>query len=241
MPAVDVLLFGAHPDDVEWGVGGIVLRLRENGASFALVDFTRGELGSRGTLAARQVEALRAAEFMGAQVRENLRLPDGGLADTPAGRFLVARAIRRYRPEIVLAPYWEDRHPDHAAAGLMVRNSALYCALKKSEDAQPPFLPKMFLYYPLHKSVTPTIVVDTSELFAKKLELLRLHESQFEKTAEQFGVLPQGLGDYFYALETRDRYYGGQIGVRLGEALVADRPLELGSLARLLKLLGRGT
>jgi bacillithiol biosynthesis deacetylase BshB1 len=231
---IDVLFFGAHPDDVEWGAGGIALLLRERSVSFAIVDLTRGELGSRGTPEERREEANRAAEFMGAQSRENLDLPDGGLQDTPANRSLVASSVRHYRPKVVAAPLWEDRHPDHAATGLMVRNSSLYCTLKKAADPNPPHLPDTFLYYPLHKTVQATFVVDTSEVFPRKLELLRLHHSQFGKTAEEFGVVSQGLGDYLHALETRDRHYGSQIGVRFGEALVTDRALRLRAIEDLL-------
>jgi bacillithiol biosynthesis deacetylase BshB1 len=232
--SVDVLFFGAHPDDVEWGVGGIALILRERGVSFAIVDMTRGELGSRGTLDERKTEAAIAAEFMGAQARENLDLPDGGIQDTPQNRLLVASSIRRYRPKIVVAPLWEDRHPDHAAAGQTIRNSPLYCGLTKTADPNPPHQPTAFLYYPLHKSARPAFVVDTSDVFPRKQHLLRLHHSQFGKTAEEFGVLPQGLGDYLFGLETRDRHYGALIGVRFGEGLVIDRPVNLRSLEDLL-------
>jgi bacillithiol biosynthesis deacetylase BshB1 len=233
---VDVLFFGAHPDDVEWGAGGIALLLRERALSFAIIDLTRGELGSRGTPQERSNEATLAAEFMGSQARVNLDLPDGAVQDSPANRLLVARAIRQYQPKIVLAPLWEDRHPDHAAAGLLVRNSPLYCTLTKTEDPNPPHLPDTFLYYPLHKAAHATFVVDTSEVFARKLELLRLHHSQFGKTAQEFGVLAQGIGDYLYGLETRDRHYGSQAGFRFGEALITDRPVKLRGLESLLKL-----
>ena len=231
---IQILFFGAHPDDVEWGVGGITLLLQQKSVPFAIVDLTRGELGSRGTAEERSLEAQEASKFMGAQSRENLNLPDGGLIDTPANRSLIARSIRQHRPKIVVAPLWEDRHPDHAAAGLMVRNAALYCTLKKSDDPNPPHLPATFLYYPLHKTMQPTFVIDITPLFPRKLELLRLHHSQFGKTAAEHGVIAQGLSDYLYHLETRDRHYGSLIGVHLGEALVTDRPLKLQSIEELL-------
>jgi N-acetylglucosamine malate deacetylase 1 len=230
---IEILFFGAHPDDVEWGVGGTALLMRQRAVSFAIIDLTRGELGSRGTLEERQREAEQAAEFMGAESRESLNLLDGGLVDTPVNRALIARSIRRHRPRIVVAPLWEDRHPDHAAAGLMVRNAALYCTLKKTDDPNPPHLPEVFLYYPLHKSIQPTFVTDTTPLFSRKLELLRVHHSQFGKTAEEHGVIAQGLGDYLHTLETRDRHYGSQIGTHFGEALVADGPLRLHAIEEL--------
>ena len=231
---VDVLLFGAHPDDVEWGVGGTALLMRQQGLRFAFIDLTAGEMGSRGTPGERNAEARTAAEFVGAEARETLLLPDCGLVDTPETRRLIASTIRRFRPRIVMAPYWEDRHPDHAAAGSMVRNSALFCTLRKLDDTNAPHKPELFLYYLLHNYEQPSFVSDISAVYARKLELLRLHGTQFSKTAEQYGVLPQGLSDYLYGLESRDRFFGSLIGCQHGEAFVLDRPLRLSELSRLL-------
>jgi bacillithiol biosynthesis deacetylase BshB1 len=236
---VDVLFFGAHPDDVEWGAGGIALLLRDNGTSFAIVDMTNGEMGSRGTLEQRRVEASAAAEFLGTSNRESLNLPDCGLIDSPENRRLIASAVRRHRPKLVLAPYWKDRHPDHAAAGLIVRNSQLYCSLTKLDDPNSPHKPDAFLFYLLNKFEQPAFVVDTTSVFQRKLELLRIHRSQFEKTAEELGVIAHGVGDYLFGLESRDRYFGSLIGAHYGEALVSDRPMRLTGLGDVLTLLGR--
>jgi bacillithiol biosynthesis deacetylase BshB1 len=225
MPA-DILFFGAHPDDVEWGVGGIALLLRDRGISFAIVDFTNGEMGSRGTPEERKMEARSAATCLGA-TRETLNLPDCGLVDSPENRRLIARAVRRHRPRIVVAPLWEDRHPDHAAAGLIVQNSRLFCVLKTLEDPNPPHKPAAFLFYPIHKFHLPTFIADTSMVFERKLELLRTYRSQFGGS----------LKDYLFGLESRDRYYGSLIGVHQGEALVSDQPIRLGSPGDLLSLL----
>ena len=231
--SVDVLLFGAHPDDVEWGAGGILLLLRDKGLKFALVDLTEGEMGSRGTPEERAQEASAAANFVGAAARENLHLPDCALVDSPENRKRIASVIRRYRPHLVLAPFWKDRHPDHAATGLMVRNSSLYCALAKLDDGNPPYKPSAFLYFLLHNYRHPSLVVDITSVYQQKLELLRLHHSQFSKTAEQLGLLPLGMSDYLYGLESRDRYFGSLVGVHHGEALVADRPLKLSGITQL--------
>lgn len=233
---VDVVLFGAHPDDVEWGVGGTVLLMRGK-LSCAVIDLTDGEMGSRGTPAERKVEAAAAADFLGAVSRESLHLPDCALADTPENRRLVAGVVRRLRPRVVLAPYWQDRHPDHAAAGQLVRNSPLYCTLKKSDDPNPPHKPAAFLFYPLNNLQPPSFVVDTSEIFQRKLDLVRIHRSQFSKTAQEFGVLAHGVSDYLFGLESRDRYMGSLIGARFGEALIADQPIALRDLAALPALL----
>ncbi len=228
---VEVLLIGAHPDDVEWGAGGIAILLQQQNVPFAIVDLTRGELGSRGTGTERALEADEAAAFLGGVPRSNLGMQDGGLVDTPETRQQVADAIREYRPALVLAPYWEDRHPDHAAAGWMVRNAALYCTLRKSNSRFPPHKPRAFLYYLLHHFTPPSFAVDISDVYARKIALMKLHASQFSKTAEEFGVVPQGTGDYLFGLESRDRYFGSLIGTRQAEALVSDRPIALRSLS----------
>jgi len=233
---VDVVLFGAHPDDVEWGVGGIALLLSGR-LSFVIADLTDGELGSRGTPDQRKVEAAAAAEFLGAAGRESLHLPDCGLVDLPENRRQIAGIVRRFRPAIVLAPYWQDRHPDHAAAGLLVRNSQVYCTLKNSGDPHPPHKPGAFLFYPLNNFQSPSFVVDTSDVFERKLDLVRIHRSQFSKTAQEFGVLAHGVSDYIFGLESRDRYAGSLIGARYGESLIADRPVALSGIGDILTLL----
>jgi N-acetylglucosamine malate deacetylase 1 len=227
---VDVLIFGAHPDDVEWGVGGTVLKLKEGGTSFGIVDLTRGEMGSRGTSEERDQEAAAAALSMGARFRENLALPDCGIVDSVENRKLVAASIRRWRPKLVLAPYWTDRHPDHSATGSLVRNAAVFSAIRKSNDPNPPHKPIAYLYYLLHHFTHPGAVVDISGIYEQKLALLRIHASQFAKTAEGFGVLPLGMNDYLFGLESRDRFFGSLIGVTHGEAFVSETPWKLAGL-----------
>ena len=230
---VEILLFGAHPDDVEWGAGGTILKFQATGTSFGIVDLTRGEVGSRGTTKERDKEAEDAASWMGARFRENLGLPDCGVIDSVENRKQIAGVIRRWRPKLVLAPYWEDRHPDHAATGHLVRSAAVYCTLRKSSDLNPPHKPSAYLYYLLHHFTHPGMVVDISEVYDRKLELLRMHASQFSKTAEGFGVLPLGMNDYLFGLESRDRFFGSLIGVHHGEAFVSEAPLKLGSISDL--------
>src|SRR6185312_3526095 len=226
--SVAVLLFGAHPDDVEWGAGGIALLLRERGVSFSIVDLTEGEMGSRGTVEQRRREAGTAAESLGAASRENLALPDCGLVDSPETRRVVASAIRCHQPKLVIAPFWEDRHPDHAAAGLITQNSRLFCGLSTVEDPNPPHRPEAFLFYPIHKFHPSTFVVDTSGVFERKLELMQIYQSQFGEKV---------TGEFLLRLEARDRYYGSLIGARYGEPLVADQPMAIGGVDALLTML----
>jgi N-acetylglucosamine malate deacetylase 1 len=234
--AVDVLIFGAHPDDVEWGAGGLLLLLQKRGVSAAIVDFTAGEMGSRGTPPERAEEAAAASRYLGATDRICLGMPDAGLMDSPEARRAVASVLRQYAPQMVLAPFWEDRHPDHAAAGTIVRNSALYAGMNKLESEFSPHKPHTFLYYLLHNYSKPSFVVDISSVYEDKLHLMRLHKSQFGKTAEEFGVVAHGSNNYLQGLESRDRFFGSLIGASHGEALVLDRPLALRNPESLLKL-----
>lgn len=235
MQPVDVLIFGAHPDDVECGVAGTALLLHQQSVKFAIVDLTKGEMGSRGTVEQRIREAEKAAEFLGASVRENLDLGDTALEDSLDSRRRVASVIRKYQPQIVLAPYWDDLHSDHVAAGEMVHNSVVYCSLAKLDDPNPPHKPQLFLYYLLHKYHQPTFIVDISDVFAKKVQAIQCYESQFSKTASEYGVVPVGIGDYLFHLESRNRYFGSLANIRFGEPLVSDQPLRLASLASLLR------
>lgn len=225
---VEVLLFGAHPDDVEWAAGGIALLLRDQGISFGVVDLTEGEMGSRGTVEDRRRESARATQMMGAVVRENLGLPDCGLTDLPEYRRAVASAVRRHRPRIVLAPYWEDRHPDHAAAGLIVRNARLLCGLPALNDGNEPHRPAAFFYYPIHNFVSSPFVIDTSAVYEQKISLMRIYDSQFGRT---------NPAELLYRLESRDRYYGSLVGAAHGEALIIDQALALDGLKALFPLL----
>jgi len=222
----EILIFGAHPDDFEWGLGGTAILLRDRQIPFAIVDFTNGEMGSRGTPEERTVEARAAADFLCASARENLGLPDCGLVDSAENRRIIASAIRRYSPRIVIAPLWEDRHPDHAAAGMIVRNSRQLCGLNTLDDPNPPHRPSAFLFYAIHKFHQPTFIIDTSGVFERKRELLGLYRSQFAGA----------LSDLLFGLESRDRYYGSLIRVHHGEALVSDEPIRLGAPDPLLSL-----
>ena len=120
----------------------------------------------------------------------------------------------------------------------MVRNSQLYCSLTKLDDPNPPHKPAAFLFYLLNKIEPPSFVVNTTKVFQRKLELLRIHRSQFEKTAEEFGVIAHGVSDYLFGLESRDRYFGSLIGAHYGEGLVSDRPVRLSGLGDVLSLMG---
>lgn len=229
---VDVLAIGAHPDDVELGVGGTLLTLAAQGHSTAVLDLTRGEAGSRGSAEERAGEAETAAEALGLQARENAFLPDGGLADAIEQREAVARIIRRFRPSIILSHAPHDRHPDHHAAHDLVRNANFTAGVStfKTED-EPYRTPRLYFYHPYSQVDTPpNLVVDISAQFDQKVEVLRAYQSQFHNPGYQGPATWVSSAGFWDAIQTRAAHWGGRIGVAYGEPLFTDGPLATNTL-----------
>jgi bacillithiol biosynthesis deacetylase BshB1 len=220
-PGLDVLAFGAHPDDVEIFCGGILIRLADLGHRTGVIDLTRGERASRGTPEERDREAEAAARVMGLAHRENLRLPDTEI--DPASREQVARvveAIRRLRPAILLVPWIEERHPDHVAAARLVERAAFFAGVRKVETDPPSerFVPDQVLHYAMRHRMRPSFIVDTSAAAERKAEAIACHASQVgRRTGEAATLLGSSLA--LAAIEARDRYHGSMIGTTHGEPL----------------------
>ncbi len=220
---LDALAVGPHPDDVELFCGGTLIRLAGLGYATGVLDLTRGERASHGTPAERAREAEDAAQVMGLRVRENLGLPDTGL--DPASREQVERAVaalRRLRPEILLIPWVEDRHPDHAAAGRLLLKAAFYAGVRQfvATPGHDRFVPRQVLHYALRHRMTPSFVVDTSAAAALKARAIACHASQVVRPPGGDPTLISSSGAV-EAIEARDRWYGSLIGTSHGEPLRA--------------------
>jgi N-acetylglucosamine malate deacetylase 1 len=217
---VHLLAFGAHPDDVELFCGGIVIRAGELGHTTGVADLTRGERASRGTAALRAREAELAAAELGVAFRDNAELPDTELAAIPEQIARVVAILRRRRPEIVLAPWREDRHPDHVAASALVTQAVLFAGVAKyAPDAGERFAPRQLLYYAMRYRMTPSFVVDTASAAARKQRAIACHASQLAGSGGPPTLI--GSPDAVTAIEARDRYYGSMIGTTHGEPLRA--------------------
>lgn len=233
---VDILAFGAHPDDVELGCAGTLLKARAQGYRTAVVDLTRGEMASRGTPEERDVEAQRAGELMGLTARRNLNLGDGRLMDTQENRDIVAGEIRRFTPRIILAPYPGDRHPDHDAAGKMVQAASFYARMKNRvildrESGEPlaSHSPGLVLVYLMHESESPTLIVDISPYHAQKMEIVRTYRSQFlNPMPGDYQFI--GASDYIHMIEARGAFYGSMVQASYGEPFLARSPLKIDDL-----------
>jgi bacillithiol biosynthesis deacetylase BshB1 len=219
---VDVLAFGPHPDDVELFCGGTLIRLAELGHTTAVCDLTRGEKASHGTPDERAREAEAAAAELGLAFRDNLELPDTELAVLPAQIARVVAELRRRRPEIVLAPWSEDRHPDHAAASALIARAVMFAGVRNyAPEAGPRFTPRQLLYYALRHRMTPSFIVDTSAAAARKAAAIACYASQLQRRS---GAGPGDADPTLIsapgataAIEARDRYYGSMIGASHGE------------------------
>lgn len=236
---VDVLAFGPHPDDVELFCSGVMIRCAELGYSTGLVDLTRGELASHGTVEERAREAAAASVVLGLRFRENLELPDGFIDASPGGDGsgkpangaqlnLAVAVLRRHRPELVLLPWIEERHPDHAAAGILLTRAIFFAGLRKFETATPSrrFVPRQVLYYEMRHHMRPSFIVDTSHAWERKAQAIACHGSQMTRRPGDVETLvssPRALD----AIEARDRYYGSMIGVSFGEALRSPNTIGL--------------
>ncbi|GAW93007.1 bacillithiol biosynthesis deacetylase BshB1 [Calderihabitans maritimus] len=218
---VDLLAFGAHPDDVEIGTGGLLAKAVSRGYKVGVVDLTEGEMASTGTVEVRREEAKRAAEILGVAWRYNLKMPDSALEVTRDNQLKVIEVIRYSRPRLVVAPYWEDVHPDHIACSRLVMQSVYLAGLRKLLPEIPAYRPPKIIFYSLHYNVEPSFIVDISEYFSRKKEAVMAHASQFGR---------QGVVDtkwLLHVLESRNRYFGSRIGVYYGEGYLVKGPLAI--------------
>ncbi len=224
----DVLAVGAHPDDVEVGSGGVLIRLNKMGYRTGLVYLTQGEMGTGGTAEIRKQEAEEAARVMGSDLLESFNIGDTKVFDTYENRALLARVYRRYRPRVVLAPHWEGHtgkrqsHADHVATGRIVLNAANLARLKKFDRRSDPHEIQAIFHFFLPFGVSPTFVIDITTEYEQWLEALKSHKSQF--------LNPKKTRDYIWSLETMSRSFGFLIGVKYAQGFVASSPLAIQDL-----------
>jgi bacillithiol biosynthesis deacetylase BshB1 len=227
MTDTDVLAFGAHPDDIELGCGGTLAKLVDAGRSIVLVDMTRGELGTRGTVETRWEEARKAAQILGVATRENIGLPDGDLRATPAAKRAVVEVIRRFRPQLIFVPYWCDRHPDHAHASELVYEGAFLAGLPRYETGQASYRPKQVLYYMGWEEFSPSFIVDISAQFERKMEAIRAYASQFTLADSTYPETCLTTPATDRLIRGRMAYYGALIGKEYGEGFLIRGVLEV--------------
>jgi bacillithiol biosynthesis deacetylase BshB1 len=223
---VDVLAIGAHPDDVEIGIGGLVHKLVRRGLTVGILDLTQGELASRGTPRERHEEAGDAARVLGVAIRENAGLPDGHIANSAEHQQTLIPLLRALRPHTVVAPMPDDRHPDHDAAHTLVRDANYFSGLIQINSGNEPHRAERMYFYRVYGDPTPpTFVVDISEDFDTKIQALEAYTSQFHNPDFEGELTYVSSEAFWESIRTRAQYWGSRIGTAYGESLHALAPV----------------
>ena len=225
--SVDILFFGAHPDDVELSVGGTAAKMVKDGRRIGIVDLTRGEMGTRGTPQTRKREAAAAAKVLGATFRQQLDFQDGNLQTGRDQELQIIEILRQRRPSLVVAPYPDDRHPDHTRTGRIVTEASFYSGLRSLETGLAAHRPQAVLYYLQNYMFTPSFIVDVTRHWKAKMRSVAAYKSQFHdpssKEPETFISDPK----FLEMIDARGRHFGALINAVYGEAFVTKQPPRL--------------
>ncbi|MCB1047917.1 MAG: bacillithiol biosynthesis deacetylase BshB1 [Calditrichaeota bacterium] len=224
---VDIIGFGPHPDDVEISAAGTLLRMKDQGHRIGIIDFTAGEMGTRGSREIRAEETAAASAVLQLDMRENLDLGDGRLADSRENALIVVQALRRWRPKVVLSAWREDFHPDHEAAARILKSAVFLSGMAKVDTDQAPWRPGALLYYPARQEFRPSFVVDVTAQWSRREQAAHCYKSQFHNPDSTEPGTQISSPDFWHWVTARAMYYGQLIGVRYGEAFFVDRTLEL--------------
>lgn len=219
LPTVDVLAIAAHRDDVEQTCGGTLLRMAARGLRTEILDLTQGESGTRGTAAERAAEADEAARILKVSHRQALDLPDGAVANTLENRVKIARVVRELRPRVVILPYWEARHPDHAICATLGYEACFLAGLSRIDAGGAPHRPFKIIYASLYADVRPSFVVDITPFIEQRQAALMAYRSQYANQAQGGGLFvpEEEIRERMFA---EARHYGLLAGVRYGEPFV---------------------
>lgn len=234
---LDILVFGAHPDDAELGAGATIAKEISLGKKVGIIDLTRGELGTRGSAEIRDKEAEASAKILGLSVRENMEFADGFFVNNKQHQIAIIQKIRTYKPDIVLCNAIEDRHIDHARGSDLVSNACFLSGLMKidtkaegDDQWQEAWRPKQVYHYIQWKNITPDFVVDITEVMDKKLEAINAYSSQFYDPKSKEPSTPISSKNFTDSVVYRARDLGRIIGVEYGEGFTVERFIGVKSL-----------
>lgn len=226
---VDILAFGAHPDDIELGCGGSIAKAVADGKNVGLIDLTRGELGTRGSASIRNKEAALAAELLGVKFRKNLGFRDGFFVNNEPHQLEIIKLIREHQPELVLCNAIDDRHIDHAKGSQLVSDACFLSGLAKIEtnnsarEAQTAWRPARVYHYIQWKEITPDIVFDISGFLDKKIEAINAYASQFYDEKSDEPATPISSKNFLDSVRYRAQNLGRLAGVDAAEGFTVER------------------
>ena len=235
---VDILAFGAHPDDVELSAGGTLIKQIKNGSTVGIVDITMGEMGTRGTPEIRLMEAANAMKIIGANFRENLKMPDSFIDLSKKSIEKVVQAIRIHKPKIVLCNAVKDRHPEHGIASELVSKACFISGLTKFETfidgkKQDSHRPKNIYHYIQDKWINPDFVMDISDEIDQKIKAVKAFESQFYNPKSSEPNTPISSKDFLDSVMSKANLMGRTIDKSFGEGFTVERPIGTSDLMNL--------
>lgn len=235
---LDILAFGAHPDDVELGCSGTIAKEVSLGKKVGIIDLTRGELGTRGSVEIRNSESAKASEILGVVVRENLDMRDGFFVNDEAHQLKVIQAIRKFQPDIVLCNAVTDRHIDHGKGSKLVSDACFLSGLRQiktelDNEAQEAWRPKVIYHYIQWQNIEPDFVVDISDFMVKKMESVMAYSSQFYDPKSKEPVTPITSKNFIDCVNFRALDLGRLVGVAYAEGFTVERYLAVNSLGDL--------
>ena len=236
---LDILAFGAHPDDVELGCGGTIAKEIAFGKKVGIIDLTRGELGTRGSVEIRNQESANAAKILGVSVRENLDMRDGFFLNDESHQLEIIKMIRKYKPEIVICNAIDDRHIDHGKGSKLVSDSCFLSGLMKIEtenegQKQEAWRPKLVYHYIQWKIIEPDFVVDITGYNDKKVEAILAYSSQFYNANSNEPETLIATKNFLESLSYRAQDLGRLVGTDYAEGFTVERYLAVNSLSDLM-------
>lgn len=225
---LDILAFGAHPDDVEISAAGTLLKYLSQGKKVGIVDLTEGELGTRGTVETRYSEAKEAGELLGISARHNLKMSDGFFEPNESNKRLIIEQIRRFKPEIVMANSILDRHPDHGKAAKLVADACFLAGLRKIEttwesEPQTAHRPRLVVHYIQDYYIEPDFVIDVTPFAEQKIEVVKAYRTQFYDPTSQEPNTPISGEEFFDFLKARMMQFGRPANMKYAEGFTVDR------------------
>ena len=236
---LDILAFGAHPDDVEISSGGTILKYISEGKKIGIIDLTKGELGTRGSAELRMEEAKKASTLLSLSIRKNLNMKDGFFEETEENKLKIIQEIRTYKPEIVLANSISDRHPDHGNAGKLIADACFLAGLQKIETkidgiAQKAFRPRLVLHYIQDYFIEPDIAIDVSAFTEEKIKVIQSYKSQFFDPQSSEPNTPISGEEFFDFLKGSMLTVGRPFGAMHAEGFTISRIFGVRDLFQLL-------
>ncbi len=232
---LDILAFGAHPDDVELGCGGTIAKEVAHGKKVGIIDLTRGELGTRGTAETRDEEAFNAAKILGVSMRTNMEFSDGFFVNDKIHQLEIIKMIRKYQPEIILCNAIDDRHIDHGKGSKLVSDACFLSGLVKIETKddgilQKPWRPKQVYHYIQWKNLDSDLAVDVSGFIDKKMEAVLAYKTQFFDTNSKEPETPISSKNFTDSIIYRARDLGRLVSVEYAEGFTVERYVTVDSL-----------